>query len=39
MTATTNDTGRKWLPLVGLATAQFVMVLDQSVMNLSLIHI
>ena len=36
MTATTTGTGRRWLPLVGLATAQFVMVLDQSVMNVSI---
>lgn len=27
---------RRWLPLVALATAQFVMVLDQSVMNVSI---
>ena len=27
---------RKWWPLVALATAQFVMVLDQSVMNVSI---
>ena len=27
---------KKWLPLVALATAQFVMVLDQSVMNVSI---
>jgi predicted MFS family arabinose efflux permease len=27
---------RKWLPLVALAAAQFVMVLDQSVMNVSI---
>lgn len=27
---------RRWLPLIGLATAQFVMVLDQSVMNVSI---
>lgn len=27
---------RKWLPLVALAMAQFVMVLDQSVMNVSI---
>jgi MFS family permease len=27
---------RKWLPLVALALAQFVMVLDQSVMNVSI---
>ena len=27
---------KRWLPLVALATAQFVMVLDQSVMNVSI---
>ena len=27
---------KKWWPLVALATAQFVMVLDQSVMNVSI---
>ena len=27
---------RRWLPLVALAIAQFVMVLDQSVMNVSI---
>jgi EmrB/QacA subfamily drug resistance transporter len=27
---------KRWWPLVGLATAQFVMVLDQSVMNVSI---
>jgi EmrB/QacA subfamily drug resistance transporter len=31
-----GDTRRSWLPLVGLAIAQFVMVLDQSVMNVSI---
>lgn len=29
-------TGTSWLPLVGLSIAQFVMVLDQSVMNVSI---
>lgn len=29
-------TGSKWLPLVALALAQFVMVLDQSAMNVSI---
>src|SRR4051812_46432186 len=33
----TGDVGMKrWWPLVALATAQFVMVLDQSVMNVSI---
>ena len=27
---------KKWLPLVALAGAQFIMVLDQSVMNVSI---
>ena len=27
---------KRWLPLVALAIAQFVMVLDQSVMNVSI---
>src|SRR3954467_12340938 len=27
---------QRWLPLIALATAQFVMVLDQSVMNVSI---
>ena len=27
---------KKWLPLIALGTAQFVMVLDQSVMNVSI---
>ena len=27
---------KRWWPLVALATAQFVMVLDQSVMNVSI---
>ena len=27
---------KRWLPLIALATAQFVMVLDQSVMNVSI---
>ncbi len=34
VTATTTKKG--WLALVALATAQFVMVLDQSVMNVSI---
>ncbi|CAB5068043.1 MAG: MFS transporter [Actinobacteria bacterium] len=36
-TASSAPTSKKrWLPLVALATAQFVMVLDQSVMNVSI---
>ena len=31
-----NTRMKRWLPLVALATAQFVMVLDQSVMNVSI---
>ena len=31
-----GDSMKRWLPLVALATAQFVMVLDQSVMNVSI---
>ncbi len=31
-----GDSMRRWWPLVALATAQFVMVLDQSVMNVSI---
>ncbi len=31
-----GDPMKRWLPLVALATAQFVMVLDQSVMNVSI---
>ena len=30
---------RKWLPLIILASAQFVMVLDSSVMNVSISQI
>ena len=30
---------RKWLPLVILASAQFIMVLDSSVMNVSISQI
>ena len=30
---------RKWLPLIILASAQFVMVLDSSVMNVSISEI
>ena len=35
-TATTTPAKKGWLALVALATAQFVMVLDQSVMNVSI---
>ena len=35
-TATATPTKKGWLALVALATAQFVMVLDQSVMNVSI---
>ena len=34
--ASTATTKKGWLALVALATAQFVMVLDQSVMNVSI---
>ena len=35
-TATATSAKKGWLALVALATAQFVMVLDQSVMNVSI---
>lgn len=35
-TQTGPTPGRSWLPLVALAIAQFVMVLDQSAMNVSI---
>ncbi|MDF2969329.1 MAG: hypothetical protein K0Q93_3107, partial [Nocardioidaceae bacterium] len=36
LTEVSTGSAIRWAPLIALATAQFVMVLDQSVMNVSI---